>query len=105
MKTNHKLQITYDEGSDTLSARHSCSVEVAGHTVGHNRSVALPDDVIDALIQIIDQNRSEVESEAEAVALMHASALSGRNPAGTKSLKVEGGITLSGTPNRKGQTK
>lgn len=104
MNTNHKLQITYDESTGQVTAVHRCNYEIGGHNVGHSRVVAMPDDVAKAMIQFIDANRSEVETEAEGLAIMHAAAVSGRNLPNTKSLKVEGGAALFGgsTSNKKG---
>jgi hypothetical protein len=44
-----------------------------------------------------------VETEAEAMAIAHAAALSGRSQPNVKSLKVTGGLKATGTTDKKGK--
>jgi hypothetical protein len=92
----HSLRIDYDDDDGTVSAVHRCGVEVAGLTVSHSRDIDLGPDAVAALKAVIDANRETVEGEAQALAISHAAAVSGKAQPGVKKLTVGGTLGALG---------
>jgi hypothetical protein len=63
----HKLQITLDEATGTLSCVHRVSAETPAGIVSHGEDVPLEPGAADALKAIIDSNREEMEKRLSQV--------------------------------------
>lgn len=92
----HSLRIDYDEATGTVSAVHRCAVEVGGITVGHSREIDLGPDAAAALTAVLNSNRETVEGEAQALAISHAAAVTGKSQPGVKKLAVGGTLGALG---------
>lgn len=60
----HKLTITYDDRTGTVTAVHRCTVQIGDRTVGLSRDLD-PDPALAAVLKAcVDQNRASLEAEA-----------------------------------------
>lgn len=97
----HKLKLTYDDATGTVTMSHRCTVEVGGVAVSHELPINPPEGVAEACKAFLDLNRAEVEAEANAAAVQHAAALAGKRKPGVKVLKVGGSLGSGGASETK----
>jgi len=101
MAATHRIQITYDESTDTVTAIHRCTVTVPGHPapITHAREIELEPEAAASLKAILDSNRDDIEAETGELAVDHVAAVSGKVKKGTRVLKVGGSLGPVGTSN------
>jgi hypothetical protein len=105
MPASHRLQITYDESTGTVTAVHRCTVTVPGHPspITHAREIELDPESAAALKGVLDANRDVLEAETGELAVDHAAAVSGKVRKGVRPLKVGGSLgPVSTTDTAKG---
>lgn len=93
----HKLKLTYDDATGTVTMRHHCTVVVAGQAISHELPIDPAEGVAEACKAFLDQNRAEVEAETAGMAVQHAAAVAGKVKPGVKTLKAGGSLGSAGT--------
>lgn len=96
MTAQHSLRIDYDEATGRLVVTHRCTVVVAGHAVSHAREIELGEGTAAALSGFLDANRETLAAEAQAHALVHVAAVTGKTRKGVTPLKVGGSLSAAG---------
>jgi hypothetical protein len=102
----HRLQLTYDDATDTLTVTHRCAVEVGGQTVSHAEEVPLenPAAVAAAFKGLLQANAKAMEERTADMAARHVAAVQRKPAPGLKTVQTGGslGALGAGAPKQKG---